>query len=317
MRRFLLGRLASSLVTLLLVATFVFVIVNVLPGNPGRQLLGPLAPESEVVKLNDKLGVNRPLVEQYGASMKDLVTFDFGTSFRSGKSVVATVRPALFRSVKLASLALIITIPLGIWAGVFAARRQDKFADRAVVMAGLTTSSIPDFVTAVVLSSLFCVTWKFGHVFATPPDGSSISKQFSYLIFPALAMVVLYFGYIARMTRAGVINALQSDYVRTATMKGLSDRRVMVNHVLRNALAPTITVISTQIGYLLGAIIGVERVFNYQGIGLTITDAVKAKDIPMLQGTVVLVALVYVAAALLADLLIAYLNPRVRLGGGG
>jgi peptide/nickel transport system permease protein len=312
--RFLLKRLLSSLVTLLLVATIVFLIVNVLPGNPGRQMLGAQATESEVVKLNEKLGVNRPRIEQYADSIKSLVTLDFGNSFVTNKPVVSTIRPALLRSAKLAFLALVITIPLAIWAGVFAARRQGKFADRAIVMGGLTTSSIPDFVSATFLSALFCVTWKIGFVFATPPDGSGLITQFRYLIFPAMAMVLLYFGYIARMTRAGVIDALDADYVRTATMKGLPSSHVMRGHVLRNALAPTITVISAQIGYLLGSIIGVEKVFNYQGIGLTITDAVTSQDIPVLQGTVVLVAIVFVIAGLLADLLIAFLNPRVRLG---
>ena len=221
----------------------------------------------------------------------------------------------MFRSAKLALLALVLTIPISVAAGVFAARRQDKFADRAVVMTGLATSSIPDFVIGAILLSVFCVTWRIGKVFATPPPGTSILGQFRYLIFPALSMVILYFGYIARMTSAGVINALQADYTRTATMKGLAPGKVMRSHVLRNALAPTITVISVQAGYLLGSIIGVETVFNYQGMGLTILDAVQKKDIPLLQGSVLIVGLVYMLATLFADLLIAYLNPRVRLEG--
>jgi peptide/nickel transport system permease protein len=315
MGRFIVKRLLSSVVTLFLVATFVFLIVNVLPGNPGRQLLGPQAPETEVIKLNERLGVNRPLVEQYFSSIGNMVTLDFGESFVNDKDVVSEIKAPLIRSAKLAVLALIITIPLGIGAGIFAARRQNKLADRAVVMLSVSTSSVPEFVSATIIASLFCVTWKFGYVFATPPDGTGFFEQLRYLIFPALAMVLLYFGYIARMTRVGVINALQADYVRTATMKGLSPSTVMRRHVLRNALVPTITVISTQVGYLLGSIIGVERVFNYQGIGLTITDAVKRQNIPILQGTVVLVAFVYVIANLAADLIIAWLNPRVRLGG--
>jgi peptide/nickel transport system permease protein len=170
-------------------------------------------------------------------------------------------------------------------------------------------------VNAAVISSLFCVTFGFGRVFATPDDGAGIIEQFQLLIWPALAMMLLYFGYIARMTRAGVINTLQADYVRTATMKGLSGSEVMGKHVLRNALAPTITVISTQVGYLLGSILGVEVVFNYAGIGRTIREAVGTRDVPVLQGAVLIIAIVYVAANILADLVIAYLNPRVRLGG--
>jgi peptide/nickel transport system permease protein len=307
--------LLSSIVTLWVLASIIFLIVNVLPGNPGRKILGPQAPQESVEEYNEKFGVNRPLIAQYGTSMKRLVTLDFGDSYRTGRSVVSVVRPALFRSAKLAVLALVITIPLSIAAGVFAARRQNKFADRAVVMTGLATTSIPDFAVAAVLLSVFCVTWKIGKVFATPPAGTSIVGQFRYLIFPALAMVVLYFGYIARMTRAGVIGALKSDYARTATMKGLSSGKVMRSHILRNALAPTITVISVQTGYLLGSIIGVERVFNYSGIGSIILDSVGKKDIPVLQGAVLIIGIIYMVSTLLADLVIAFLNPRVRLEG--
>lgn len=293
-----------------------FLMVNVLPGNPGRKLFGPQAAQEEVDRYNTKIGYYDPLVTQYSKSMKRLARLDFGTSYRTGRSVVSSVRGPLFRSAKLAVLALFLTIPLSIAAGVFAARRQDKFADRAVVMFGLATSSIPDFVSAAILTAVFCVTWRIGKVFATPPSGTSIIGQFRYLIFPALAMVLLYFGYIARMTRAGVITALQSDYARTATMKGLSRGKVMRVHILRNALAPTITVISVQAGYLLGSIIGVERVFNYQGIGLVLTESVGKRDIPLLQGCALIIAVVYMTATLLADVLIAFLNPRVRLGGG-
>lgn len=316
MGRFLVKRLLSAVITLFLLATIIFGIVNVLPGNPGRQLLGPQAPQSEVERYNEKLGVNRPLLTQYGEAMSNLATLDFGTSYISDKSVFSVVKPALFRSAKLAALALSITIPLSIAAGIFAARRQGKVADRAVVLTGLATSSFPDFVVAAIFLSVFCVTWRIGKVFADPPDGTSIIGQFRYLIFPALSMVVLYFGYIARMTRAGVIGALQADYTRTATMKGLNQGTVMRRHILRNALAPTITVISVQVGYLLGSIIGVELVFNYHGVGSTVIDAVKAKDVPLLQGTVLVIGVIYMISTLLADLLIAYLNPRVRLGGG-
>lgn len=314
MGRFLLKRLAASLITLWLVVTWVFLIVNVLPGNSARQMLGAQAAESEVVKLNERLGLNRPVIEQYGSAMKRLFTFDYGLS-NNGADVFDILRPAIWRSVQLATLALLITIPLGILAGIVAARRQNRLSDRAIVMTSVATSSVPDFVNAVVLSSLFCVTWRLGYVYAAPESVSGLFSKLRHLIFPALAMMLLYFGYIARMTRAGVIDALQSDYVRTASMKGLRESTVLRRHVLRNALPPAITVISTQVGYLLGSILGVEVVFNYQGIGSTVIDAVAQRDIPVLQAAVLLIAMVYVLASILADVIIAYLNPRVRLGG--
>ena len=313
MGRYVLRRLASGLITLWLLTTIVFVVVNVLPSNVGRQILGPFAPQEQVDALNIKLGLDRPLIAQYLTSMRRVFTLNFGDSYVSGQSVNSIIFPALWRSGKLALLAFILTIPVSILAGIIAARKQDKLTDRAIVNVGLATSSIPEFVSAAVLLSLFCVHWKIGKVFANPPDGAGILEQIRYLFTPALAMAVAYFGYIARMTRSGVIVAQHSDYARTATMKGLSSQQVMRKHVLRNALAPTITVISVQIGYLFGGIIGVEKVFNYSGLGSTMLIAVGKKDIPVLQGAVLLVGIIYMLSTLAADLLIAVLNPRVRL----
>jgi peptide/nickel transport system permease protein len=313
MGRYLRRRLASAVVTLWLLATIVFLIVNVLPGDVGRRVLGPFALKEDVARFNHQIGTDRPLINQYLTTIRRLFTLDFGHSYQSGRLVSKVIFPALFRSGKLALLAFVITIPISIAAGIFAARRQDKIADRVVVNAGLATSSIPEFVTAAVLMTIFCVHWKLGKVFANPPDGTSVIGQFRYLLTPALAMVVAYFGYIARMTRAGVINGLQADYARTATMKGLPKSVVMRTHIARNALTPTITVISVQIGYLFGGIIGVEKVFNYAGLGSTMLGAVTSKDVPVLQGAVILVGIIYMASTLLADVLIAFLNPRVRL----
>ena len=313
MGRYLLRRLSSAVVTLWLLATIVFLMVSVLPGDVGRSVLGPFALKEDVARFNHQIGTDRPLINQYFTSIRRLFTLDFGDSYQSGGEVTNIIFPALFRSGKLALLAFVITIPISIAAGIFAARRQYKVADRVVVNTGLATSSIPDFVTAAVLMSIFCVHWKLGKVFADPPPGTSVIGQLPYLLTPALALVVAYFGYIARMSRAGVINGLHSDYARTATMKGLSKGEVMRKHILRNALAPTITVISVQIGYLFGGIVGVEKVFNYHGLGSTMLTAVTSHDIPVLQGAVLLVGLVYMVSTLLADVLIAFLNPRVRL----
>ncbi len=303
-------------VTLWMIATIVFMIVNVLPGDVGRKVLGPTANKIDVAAMNARLGTDKPLLEQYVRSLKNLATFDFGDSFQSGGPVMDLLWPALGRSAKLAILAFIITIPISIAAGIFAARRQDKLADRVVVNAGLASSSLPEFVTASVLLAVFAVNFKIGNVYANVPDGTSFFGQLDYLLLPAMAMVVSYFGYIARMTRAGVISSLHADYTRTATLKGLSSGQVMRRHVIRNAMAPTITVISVQIGYLFGGIIGVERVFNYAGLGTMMLNAVGKKDIPVLQTAVLMVGIIYMISTLLADLLIAAINPRVRLERG-
>lgn len=315
MKRYVLGRLLQTVLTLWILASVVFLLVNVLPGNPGRSIYGNTAPEIVVQQYNERLGVNDPMIVQYGRSMKSLFTLDYGDSWKSARPALSTVVwPAFLRSAKLAVLALLLTVPIAILAGRFAARRRDSLADRFIVTSGLATSSLPEFVTGTILLYLFCVKWHWFSAFANVPDGTSFFGQWRYLLLPALSMAIVYFGYIARMTRAGVITALNADYTRTATMKGLSDRQVMNRHIMRNALGPTIAVVAVQIGYLFGGLVMIETVFNYSGIGSTLLQAIVDKDMPVMQASVVLVGLVYMLATLVADLLIAWLNPRVLLG---
>ena len=313
MVRFIARRLLLALVTLWLLATIVFLITNVLPSNVGRTILGPFAPQETVDALNERLGTNRPLFVRYLDSMRGLVTLDFGNSFVSGKAVLPQVLGAVGRSAKLAGLALLITIPVSIAAGLYAARRRDRRADRAIVLLGVTLSSIPEFVTGTILVVIVGVGLRWLPVLATAPDNADVLTQIRFLLMPALAMAIVYFGYIARMTRAGTIEVLQSDYTRTALMKGLTTGQTMRRHVLRNALVPTVAVIAVQIGYLFGGIIAVEKIFNYNGMGSTMLFAAQFKDLPMLTAGVIVIGIVYMAATLTADLIIAWMNPRIRL----
>jgi peptide/nickel transport system permease protein len=312
MTRYVVRRVLLALVTLWLICTIVFVIVGVLPGDVGRKIAGPFAPQETVDQINERLGTNDPLLTQYVRLLKNTVTFDFGDSFQQHKPVSDVIFPALYRSAKLAILALIMTIPLAIAAGVFAARRKDKVADRSVVTVGLASSSIPEFVSGVVLAYVFGVKLGWFPVRAQSPDGASVTTQLHHLFLPALALVIIYFGYIARITRAGVIKALDADYTRTATMKGLSNRQVLNRHVLRNGLQPTVAVVGIQIGYLFGSLVALERIFNYPGLGSTIFNAVSKKDLPVLEAAVILVAIIYMVTTLAADLTIAWMNPRAR-----
>src|SRR5436309_6217797 len=282
MARFIARRLLLALVTLWLLATIVFIITNVLPNDVGRTILGPFAPQETVDALNERLGTNRPILIRYDDSLRGLVTLDFGDSFVSGKEVFPPVIGAVGRAAKLAGLALLITIPISIAAGLYAARRRDRVADRAIVLAGATLSSIPEFVTGTILVVIVGVQLRWLPVLATAPENADPITQIRSLLLPAIAMAIVYFGYIARMTRAGAIEVLQSDYVRTATMKGLTTSQTMRRHVLRNALVPTVAVIAVQIGYLFGGIIAVERIFNYNGMGQAMLFAAQHKDIPML-----------------------------------
>src|SRR6476659_174392 len=313
MARYLARRLLLALVTLWLLVTIVFTISNVLPRDVGRTILGPFAPQESVDALNERLGTNRPLYIRYAESIAGIVTLDFGESFVSGQPVLPQLLGAVGRSAKLAGLALLITIPISIVAGLYAARRRDRKADRAIVLLGVTSSSIPEFITGTILVVVVGVQLGWLPVLATAPPNADVLTQIRYLLMPATAMAIVYFGYIARMTRAGTIEVLQSDYTRTAAMKGLTTGQTMRRHVLRNALIPTVAVIAVQIGYLFGGIIAVEKIFNYNGMGQTMLFAAQRKDIPMLTGGVIIIGIVYMLATLAADMTIAWMNPRIRL----
>jgi peptide/nickel transport system permease protein len=197
---------------------------------------------------------------------------------------------------------------------VVAALSAGRWLDRVISVSGLTLATVPEFVSGIVLIVVFGVELKWLPVTASAGAGASVFQQFRHLILAAIPLVFVLFGYIARMARAGTIEALASDYTRTAVLKGLPRRVVILRHVLRNSLLPTITVIAAQTGYLIGGLVVVETLFNYQGIGELIYKAAQQKDFPMLEAGVLTIGVVYVLATLAADLLLMALNPRLRVG---
>jgi peptide/nickel transport system permease protein len=315
MATFLLRRLGLMVLTLWLLTLIVFFGGQVLPGDPARATLGILASPSAVQSLDHQLGVDRPLITRYLSWLGGLLHGNLGTSYAYRTAVEPFIRAALINSVKLAALAFVIVVPLGIIGGVIAALYAGRSTDRAISVTGLSLSSVPEFVSGIVLIVIFGVELKWLPVTASAGAGASALNQFRHLILPALPLVLVLFGYIARMARAGTIEALNSDYTRTATLKGLPERTVIRRHVLRNSLLPTITVIATQTGYLIGGLVVVEVLFNYQGLGSLIYKAAVAHDFPMLEAGVLIIGVVYVVATLIADLLLTALNPRLRLGG--
>jgi peptide/nickel transport system permease protein len=312
---YVLRRLGLAVVTLWLLSVIVFFAGQVLPGDPGRAILGPLAAQSAVHALDTQLGVNRPLLTQYWSWITGLLHGDMGISYEFRSPVAPFVGAALVNSVKLAALAFIIVVPLSITGGVVAALRVGRATDRAISVTGLSAATLPEFVSGIVLIVIFAVELKWLPVSASAGAGASALSQLDHLILPAIPLVLVLFGYIARMARAGTIEALDSDYARTATLKGLKRSVVIRRHILRNSLLPTITVIATQTGYLVGGLVVVETLFNYQGIGKLIFTAATAKDFPMLEAGVLTIGVVYMVATLIADVLYTVLNPRLRVGG--
>jgi peptide/nickel transport system permease protein len=312
--RFLLRRFGLALITLWILSVLVFAGTQLLPGDVGRRVLGPFATQEAVDALNARLGTDRPVLVQYGDWIGSAVTGDLGTSISFARPVSQLVAIALQNSLNLAVLAFIMVVPLAIAGGIAAALRRGKLTDRVITVGGLSATVIPEFVSGIVLIVVFAVWLGWLPGTARAPVGAGPIEQVRHLILPAIPLVLVLFGYIARITRAGVIEALESDYTRTAFLKGMPRRRVIVRDVLRNALLPTIAVVASQVGYLIGGLVVVEVLFGYPGIGNLLFTAARNADFPLLAGGVLVVGAAYQIAMLLADMAYSWLNPRIRLG---
>lgn len=305
-------RLAFSALTLVLLSVIVFAGAQVLPGDVGRSILGPLASPEAVAEINHQIGADQPPVQQYLSWIGHFLTGDMGASFVFRSPVAPFVGNALLNSMKLAAVAFAIVVPLSIGAGVFAAMHPGRWQDRVISITGLSLTVVPEFVSSIALILIFGVWLRWLPISAATRPGTDWLEQLRHLILPALPLVLVLFGYIARMARAGTLETLDSDYVRTAVLKGLTRRKVIVRHVLGNALLPTITVIASQIGYMIGGLVVVESLFRYQGIGSLILTAARGKDLPMLEAGILTVGTIFVVTTMFADALYVVLNPRLR-----
>jgi peptide/nickel transport system permease protein len=309
MVRFILKRLGFALITLWLLSVIVFLLGQVLPADPGRSILGPLAEPSAVHALDHQLGVDKPVLTQYWNWISNFP----GTSYQYQAPIGPILTSALGRSLKLAIFAFVILVPLGIIGGVVQALKVGTPIDRTIGIVGQSMLTVPEFVSGIVLIVVFAVELGWLPVTATAPPGSGFFTQLKYLILPVIPLVMVLFGYIARMARVGTVEALDSDYARTATLKGLPRGVVVRRHALRNSLLPTITVIATQTGYLIGGLVVVEVLFRYNGIGELTFNASIQKDIPMLEACVLTIGALYMLVTLVADIGYSLLNPRIRL----
>jgi peptide/nickel transport system permease protein len=312
--RILTKRAALSLITLWLLSAMVFAGGQLLPGDVARAILGPLADARAVANLDRQLGLDRPLMIQYWDWISHFAMGNMGQSYSYRAPVAPFVLAALGYSVKLGTLAFVLVVPLSIAGGVWSALHAGRLIDRIIGIIGLSATILPEFVTGIVLIMIFGIWLKILPISANWPPGAALPTQIYYLLLPSLPLVLVLFGYLARMARAGTLEALAADYTRTAVLKGLKPRAVLWRHVLRNALLPTITVTATQMGYLMGGLVVVETLFRYPGIGGLIYAAARDKDFPMLEGGVLTVGVIYTLAGLIADVSHALLNPRIRFG---
>lgn len=314
MFRYILRRAGFLLLTVLLTSIIIFVITQWLPGDVARVILGREAGETALVQLRQQLGLDKPLLVQYLTWLGRFVSGDWGESFSTGSAIRPLVLERLGNSLMLAALTMVIAVPVSVALGVVAGLNENKAIDNVISIASLSVVGLPEFVTGLLLIQFLAFQLHLFPANSSIKPGLGFFEALPQLVLPALTATLVLLAYVARLTRAGVVEELKQSYVRTATLKGLARRTVIVKHVLRNALLPTITILAISFGWLISGLIVVENVFNYPGLGRLLTFAIDRRDLPLLQAITLVTVLGFSLSNLAADLLYAYFNPRIRLG---
>lgn len=312
MLRFIVRRLGFVVVGLVLSSLLIFAATQVLPGDVASMVLGRFATEEAKANLRTELGLDRPLVEQYTGWLFGFVRGDWGTSMSANVPVFDLTMGRLRNSGMLAAVAFLMYVPLGIILGLIAALRRNTWLDQVISVGSLAFIGLPEFVTAVILIAVFALKLGWFPSSSAIDPGAGFVEALPRLILPALTVSLTSLAYIVRMTRSSTVEVLRMDYVRTAYLKGLTPRRVVGTHVLRNALLPTVTVVAIGIGWLVGGLIVTESVFGYPGLGRLVLFGIQRQDLPLIQATTMLIVVIFSASNLVADILYAYLNPRIR-----
>ena len=305
MARHLFHRLLFSLPALWLVLTLVFLLIHIVPGDPVEQMLGEGAAPGEISTLRHALGLDLPVHVQYGHYLRQLAHADLGQSFKFQAPVRRIIFERYPATLELALVALLVCAAIGIPAGVLAAHRRGSIADRAVSFFTLFGLAVPNFALGPLLILVFSIA-----IGLFPVSGRSGPRSF---VLPAATMGVALAAILTRMVRGAMLEELSSDYVRTARAKGLPERAVLFRHAFRNALIPIITILGLQFGTLLAGAIVTETIFAWPGLGRLTVQAISARDYPLLQGCILVIAVSYVLVNLFTDVLYAVVDPRVRL----
>ncbi|MCS6906691.1 MAG: ABC transporter permease [Anaerolineales bacterium] len=314
MLKYLLRRLGFLILTLLITSMVIFIVTQFLPGDVARVILGREAGEAALEALREELGLKDPLPVQYTRWLVNFIRGDWGKSYSTKTEIRPLVLGRLRNSLMLAAVILVISVPLAILLGVIAGLNENKFVDNVISIASLAVVGLPEFVTGLVLIQIFSFRLKLFPANSSIRPTTSFIEALPMLILPAMTATLVLLAYIARLTRAGVIEELKQQYVRTADLKGLPRRTVIFKHVLRNALIPTITVVAISMGWLISGLIVIENVFNYPGLGRLMVFAIDRRDLPLLQAVTMVAVLGFALSNLVADILYAILDPRIRLG---
>jgi peptide/nickel transport system permease protein len=303
---YLIQRLAATLPVLFGITLVVFVALRLIPGDPAIIFAGERATQEDIARLRGQLGLDQPIYVQYGVFLRNIVQGDLGRSIRSGTAVTEELGQRFANTLLLAAAAMVVTVGAGVPLGIVAALRPGSVLDRACLLGSLIGISTPAFVAGIVLQLVFSV--KLGWL---PSAGLGTP---SHLVLPAITLGLFPIANVARLTRAGMIEVLEQDFIRTAKGKGLDNRALVFAHALRNALVPTVTVLGLQLGYMLGGAVLTEAVFAWPGLGRYLVQSIFNRDYPAVQGAALVIAAAYVLLNLAVDLTYRMLDPRIRYG---
>lgn len=308
MRSFLIKRILLAVGVVFAISAITFFVLNIVPGDPVRIMVGEMADDATVERIREQMGLNDPVHVQYARWLTNMLQGDFGTSYTQSKPVVTLMGQAFLTTARLAGLAYVFALALGLVIGVVAAVNHGKWIDRALMALSILGISAPVFWVAVIFQIVFALTLKW-----FPLSGI---KTWQAFVLPVIALGVRYAASIARVTRTSMLEVLGQDYMRTAEAKGLSRWTVVIGHGLRNALIPIITIAGTQLGEIFTGSILIESIFSMPGMGKMLLDAINTRDLPLIQGGVMYIAIICVVVYLVVDILYAVVDPRIRLGGG-
>lgn len=304
MYKYVLRRLLLLIPVLLGVSLVVFTIMYFTPGDPAKLILGERAPAEEVNALREEMGLNKPYIVRFFNFLKGVVTGDLGRSYVTKQPVIDELLARFPATLQLAASAILIAVTLGIPIGIISATKQYSFFDMFFMILALVGVSMPNFWQGLMMVLLFSVVLRW-----LPSSGYG---TIWHLIMPALTIGTSTMAIVTRMTRSSMLEVVRQDYIRTARAKGLPERVVINRHALKNALIPVVTVIGLQFGYLLGGAVLTETIFSWPGVGRLMVDSIKAKDFPVVQGGVLLLALTFSIVNLVVDILYAYIDPRIK-----
>lgn len=314
MTAYVIRRIALLVPVLFGVSLVVFLAMRLAPGDPAVVMLGPIASEADVQRIRSELGLDQPLYVQYGRWLGRVVQGDFGRSITMKRAVLPEIWGRFQATLILTFASLLISTVLGVTAGVISAVKQYSWFDRASMVLALLGVSVPVFWLGIMLMVVFSLKlgWLPAAGMYSAGSTRNVGDLLEHLVLPAVTLAAASVALVARLTRSTMLEVIRQDYIRTARAKGLAERTTINRHALKNALIPVITVVGLQVGYLLGGAILTETVFSWPGLGLLMVQAITARDFPIVQGGVLLIAFTFVVINLIVDLCYAYLDPRIR-----